>query len=132
MNLSSLLRKYSRVIKFGLVGCVNTLVDFLCYSAALGLLKLSPGRSQIIGYCCGIACSFLLNRRFTFRDGERRLWGQIILFLVVNLCTLGLSVLGINALTALGVNGYLAKLPVTALVMVCNYLGYKHIVFRVK
>jgi len=125
--------KYRRVVSFGLVGCINTLVDFLIATGAHMWLQLSAGLSQSLGYCCGIVCSFLLNRKFTFRDGERRLWGQLLLFLVVNLVTMGLSVLCIEWLTArAGLPWLPSKLLVTGLVMVCNYFGYKLIVFQVR
>jgi putative flippase GtrA len=130
--MKALIKKYRRVILFGLVGCTNTAVDFLTYTVALKLLMLSVGVSQAIGYTVGLVCSFLLNRRFTFRDGGRRLWGQMILFLLVNLITMGISVLSINLLTGAGMNPLLAKIPVTGIVMVCNYFGYKLIVFQVR
>ncbi|MDO4749223.1 MAG: GtrA family protein [Eubacteriales bacterium] len=124
--------KYKRVVTFGLVGCINTLVDFLIATGVHTLLLWSPGVSQTVGYCCGIVCSFLLNRKYTFRDGERRLWGQLILFIAVNLFTLGLSVLSIELLTGTGLPWIPSKILVTGLVMVCNYFGYKLIVFRVR
>jgi putative flippase GtrA len=90
------------------------------------------GLSQALGYTVGLTCSFLLNRRFTFRDGERRLWGQMLLFVLVNLITMGISVVSISLLINAGMNELLAKIPVTGIVMVCNYFGYKLIVFQVK
>lgn len=130
--IEELLKKYKRVVTFGLVGCINTLVDFLIATGVHTLLLWSPGVSQTAGYCCGIVCSFLLNRKYTFRDGERRLWGQLILFIAVNLFTLGLSVLSIELLTGTGLPWIPSKILVTGLVMVCNYFGYKLIVFRVR
>ncbi len=130
-RMKDLLLKYRRVILFALVGCANTATDFLAASAAHEWLALPAGVCQTIGYCFGLTCSFLLNRRFTFRDGDRRLWGQMLLFILVNLCTLGISVVCIGLLTGGGVNFYVAKVLITGLVMVCNYFGYKLLVFRV-
>ena len=130
--MKDLLLKYKRIILFALVGATNTAVDFLAFTAAHELLALSVGGSQAIGYSFGLICSFVLNRKFTFRDGSRRLWGQMILFLAVNLTTMGISVASIELMTGAGLNDYIAKVLITGFVMVSNYFGYKLIVFRVK
>ena len=145
--LRHLISKFKRFITFGIVGIVNTLVDMVCFAVAFSLIGLTDSVSQVVGYCCGIACSFLLNRRFTFHDGQRRLWGQIFLFILVNLISMGVSVLLIRLITdwlALGaqlpllgrlvrttLHVYVAKGFVTVAVMLINYFGYKYIVFRV-
>ena len=139
--------KFKRFITFSIVGVVNTLVDMVCFAFAFSLIGLTDQVSQVVGYCCGIACSFLLNRRFTFHDGQRRLWGQIVLFILVNLISMGISVGLIGLITgwlALGaqlpfigwlvrtkLHVYVAKGLVTLVVMLVNYFGYKYIVFRV-
>jgi putative flippase GtrA len=56
----------------------------------------------------------------------------MLLFILVNLTTLGFSVICIGMLTGAGVNFYIAKVLITGLVMVCNYFGYKLLVFRVE
>jgi putative flippase GtrA len=63
--------KFSRVLKFGAVGAVNTLVDFLVFTLCSELGLLAPARAQTAGYLAGIVCSFVLNRTFTFSDAAR-------------------------------------------------------------
>ena len=129
--IKELFSRYKRVILFGLVGCVNTLVDFAFFTLFLELLRQPLQLCQTVGYCSGVICSFLLNRNITFRDGERGLWMQLALFLLVNLVTLAISVGSLSLLVGLGLWEYIAKLLVTGIVMVCNYFGYKIIAFRV-
>ena len=129
--MRDLFLRYKRVILFGLVGCVNTLVDFAFFTFCNELLALPLQLCQVVGYCCGILCSFLLNRNVTFRDGERNLGMQLSLFLLVNLVTLGISVGSISLLVHAGLWEYVAKALVTGIVMICNYFGYKIIAFRV-
>ncbi len=132
--------KLKRFISFGIVGCINTLVDFLVFTLCYSAIGLEESWSQVVGYGTGVICSFLLNRRFTFRDGTRRLWGQVLLFIAVNLVSMVLSAWLIEVLTdtalpalwgAWRYNAYAAKIFVTLLVMVINFFGYKHLVFRV-
>lgn len=127
-----LLRRFKRFILFGFVGCINTLVDFLVFTLAHAVLIMSPAWSQAVGYASGICCSFILNRRLTFRDGNGSPWAQFIRFLAVNGVSLLVSTQLIRWLTALGMNAYIAKVAVTAVVMVINYFGYKLLVFHVR
>ena len=54
--------------RFGAVGVVNTLVGYgVIYLCMLGL-GLSPVVSNVAGYAIGLCCSFMLNRRLTFRS----------------------------------------------------------------
>jgi putative flippase GtrA len=129
-KMKDLLLKYKREM---------SLADRLCeYDGGLSRYTFLMSGSRCrpttvaVGYCFGVICSFILNRRFTFRDGERRLWGQMFLFAAFNLGMLGLSSWIVGRLVSGGLNIYLAKIPVTVFVMVCNYFGYKLIVFRVK
>ena len=56
---------------FGAVGVINTLVGYaVIYACMLGL-GMSPLSSNVAGYALGLCCSFLLNRRLTFRSQGR-------------------------------------------------------------
>lgn len=133
-GIKKLAERYRRVIVFGLVGVMNTAVDFAVYSLLLACTPLGLGLSQAAGYCAGLVNSFVMNRHITFRQGSTTsLKAQVPRFLLVNGVTLALSILCLSLLVnRLGINQYLAKAPVTVLVMAANYLGYKLIVFRVK
>lgn len=79
-------------IKFALIGVSNTLVDYgvtFALNVAFGLFVLA----RIIGYICGVANSYFWNSRWTFREERRRDTREILSFLIVNLVTLGISVL---------------------------------------
>ncbi|HHU23070.1 MAG TPA: GtrA family protein [Clostridiales bacterium] len=127
-----LFQKFKRFLTFGMVGCINTLVDFLAFTFCHSLIKLSPEFSQAVGYATGITCSFLLNRNLTFRDGRGRPLEQFIRFLFVNGSFLTLSVILISILTDIGVNAYFAKIGITVTLGVLNYFGNKLIVFKVR
>jgi putative flippase GtrA len=53
-------------ITFNIVGIVNTVVTFLLYSL-LVFMGLHYRVSLIMDYCLGMAVSFFLNKRITFR-----------------------------------------------------------------
>ena len=81
-----------QLMKFVLIGASNTLLDLLVtfvLNAIFGIYYLA----KIIGYICGVANSYFWNSRWTFREERRRDAREIVSFLIVNLVTLGLSLL---------------------------------------
>lgn len=79
-------------LKFLLIGASNTLIDLIVtfvLNAVFGVYYLA----KIIGYACGITNSYIWNSRWTFREERRRDRREIILFVAVNLVTLGFSLL---------------------------------------
>lgn len=81
-----------QLLKFGLIGVSNTLVDLLVTSALNAIFGIYY-LAKIIGYACGIANSYIWNSRWTFREERRRDKREIVSFIAVNLVTLGLSLL---------------------------------------
>lgn len=124
--------KFLELIKFGIVGVLNTLVDFVIYTILVFLFNMLPSISQGISYSAGIVNSFILNRRWTFKQAkESNTKKQAMKFILVNGVSLAASSFVIGLLTTtLGFNVIIAKLIVTALTQVINYLGYKLIVFK--
>lgn len=121
--------KFHRFITYGIVGVVNTLVDFTFFTLCLKLWGLTPRISQVFGYLAGFTCGFILNRRVTFKDISGKLSRQLVLFLLVNCLSLSISsiLIGILADT---LNAFIAKILVSGIVLLINYSGYKYIVFR--
>ena len=137
-------------IQFGFVGVLNTLVDFLVFQA-LNLLAGWTYLAQVVGYSCGVVNSYLWNSNWTFRDSRTHSAREMLLFLIVNLASLGVS-LGVMWLCryALGitdgwVSGWIpawlsgfvkgdtvAKLIATPCAIVVNFIGNRLFVFQGK
>ncbi len=124
--------KLKQFITFGIVGCVNTLVDFAAFTLVGEVFGLRAGLSQAIGYSCGVMCSFVLNRRVTFRSGTRPFWQQMLLFVLVNAVSLVCSSFLIELMNGAGLNRYLAKIIDVAIFTLFNFFVYKLVVFRDK
>ena len=91
-------KSIGQLLRFGLVGVSNTLVDLIItrlLQGGFGLLTsavlLTYYIPKVIGYACGVLNSYLLNSNWTFRAEKRRDAREIGSFLLVNLVTLGLS-----------------------------------------
>ena len=65
----SVIRSHAgRLSKFGVVGVINTAVDYIVFAILVQLFAVHVVPANIAGYGAGIVNSFVLNARFTFRD----------------------------------------------------------------
>jgi len=129
--------RLARILRFVIVGCVNTAVD-IALLFALTSAGVSLVLANIVSTSVALGVSFVLNRRFTFRSFGRR-GRQLALFLAVTL--FGLWVLQPIViqltLTPLGNNDIepsvallIGKLLATVVSMTWNYVAYSRLVFR--
>ena len=141
-------RTMQQMVKFAIVGVLNTLVDFAVFQS----LNLTLGwvyAAQVAGYTFGVINSYLWNSNWTFREQRTRSLREMALFLLVNLASLGVSlgmiwllrdVVGItNEWVALWMPQWLAgfikgdtvcKLIATVFAIAVNYLGNRLFVFK--
>jgi len=139
-----------QMVKFAIVGVLNTLVDFAVFQS----LNLTLGwvyAAQVAGYTFGVINSYLWNSNWTFREHRTRSIREMAMFLLVNLASLGVSlgmiwllreVIGVsNEWVALWMPKALAgfikgdtvcKLIATVFAIAVNYLGNRLFVFRRK
>jgi putative flippase GtrA len=139
-----------QLLKFAVVGVLNTLVDFAVFQT----LNLTLGwvyAAQVLGYTFGIINSYLWNSNWTFREQRTRSLREIVLFIAVNVVSLGVSlgviwlcreVFGItNEWVASWMPKFIAgflkgdtvcKLIATVIAIAVNYLGNRLFVFKDK
>lgn len=120
----------TRLIKFNIVGVMNTVIDFIIFFLCVSLFKMVIVPAQIIAYSMGIINSYFMNRFWTFQIKKKQTRKEFILFVVINLFSLILSTVLIQYLLKLLSSLLIAKLIVTAIIMVINYLGQRFIVFK--
>ena len=131
--MDKLKKLMQQAVKFGLVGVLNTLIDYVVYT----LLLLIPFVrehyviAQVAGYCAGLGNSLYFNKSWTFSQKERVSRMQLLTFLAVNLAALGVSTL-VLVITQewLGIGPYIGKIIATLFSMTVNFVGNKIIVFK--
>ncbi len=98
----------------------------------LGLLRLGlqPVFSALSAFAVAAAVNYRLSTAFLFRSGAQwRPWQEIVIY-VVAVSLIGLvDAFGTKALLHLGVSPISAKLAMTAIGLVLNFLARKHFVF---
>jgi putative flippase GtrA len=124
------------VLAFGVIGLVNTVVDFGGYNAliSLGALKANAASTLVAA-----TSSYVMNRRWTYRDRPRSaLHREYALFFLFNLAGLGIqeAVLGL-AKYGLGFGEDDSRLALNlfkcagiGVAMVFRFWAYRTFVFR--
>ena len=134
-----LLKKHRKIVRFGLIGGANTVIDFgiLFILKQIGLQILT---SNIISTTIAFIFSFFMNKTYAFESKSKNVRREFIAFVLVTL--FGLWVIQnivIWLLMPLLANFDLtenmallfAKLAATVVSMVWNYLLYDRVVFKV-
>ena len=126
------------MVRFALVGVVNTLIDvtlFLLLHAPLGITA-----ANFVSTSTGMTFSFVVNGLFTFR-ADRLTLRHAALFLLTTGSVMWLLQplvihLGLAVADAIGLDhsaGWvvlLVKLGAVGVCFVANFLGYRHVVWR--
>ncbi len=121
---------FTRMVKFGVTGVVNTGVDFAVFWLVFDGLGLPVLWAHICGFCVAVVNSYLLNRYWAFGDRTPKHRNTFILFLAVTALGLGVSSLVLMGLVHYGASPYVAKIVATAASMMWNFCFYQGIVFQ--
>lgn len=131
-----------RIVRFGAVGILNTLIDFAVLNLLLKLVAGSEGGPLLLcnatAFLVASLNSYFFNRKWTFQQKDRATLRQFLTFfaltaggLLVNTLTLYLLVAAFvppaSSASLLVVN--VAKAAATVASLVWNYLAYRYVVF---
>ncbi len=134
MSIRSVLTAKWQVIKFNIVGVLNTLVDISVFSLLTHLFTLAVLPANAISYSCGLLNSYIWNKRWTFKQTNsigQNVSREIFSFLIVNIITFGLNTGLIQLCTNfIGLSAWLSKIIATIITLAANYIGYSRLVFR--
>lgn len=119
-----------RFIKFGMVGVINTLVNWIIFFIlnALGMYYIL---ANIIAYILGTVNSYLWNTLWVFKYKDKASTETTIKFIILNLIGLGLNTGILYVLVDLcNLNKFIGLVTTTAIVMIINYIVNKLWVFN--
>jgi dolichol-phosphate mannosyltransferase len=101
-------RRAKTIVKFGLVGIIGTLIDFVFYKLFINSLGIPPASSKGLSTEIAIINNFFLNNFWTFkyRKTKTNLWQKLGIFNLVSLGGLALGVLVVKLLHDIYGDGY--------------------------
>jgi len=153
VKVKELYKKHKEIISYIFFGALTTAVSFISYSLfvllfnALGLWSvmflgatLSVNLANLISWVCAVLFAFITNKLWVFESksfeksvalpefvkfvSSRIATGVLEIVLVPFLIWIGLSQ------SLLGIDGLIAKLIVTVLVIILNYILSKLLIFK--
>lgn len=139
--IGKLIKKYKEVIMYLVFGVLTTLVNWICY-ALLTKKGINMNVSNVIAWIVAVLFAFITNKLFVFESKNleiRFVCMELVKFTGARLATGVIEILGLPALYYLGVNqslfgveGFLAKVLVSVVVVILNYIFSKLFIFREK
>lgn len=116
-------------LKFGLVGILNTLIDFIMFAMFIHF-GANYIVAQVGSYTCGLVNSYVLNKSWTFQSNKKINVQEIGKFIAVNFITFLITIGLLHLFKQMtGLDLLLIKLIVTAIGMAVNFIGLKLWVF---
>jgi len=132
------MKNKSQLIRFGLIGIINTVLDFglLFILKSIGLMATT---ANIFSTSIAFVFSFFANKKYTFRSSGTNIVREMILFVAVTLFGLWVLQTGViwlvlphlsKLLRSSEVGLLVTKLIATAVSMTWNYILYDKLVFK--
>ena len=134
-----MIRQY---LKFGIVGGVNTAIDFLILNILMFFTGITAGYGYImfksISFIAANINSYFLNKKWTFKSDSAANRREMVLFftvsiigLLINAGTASFIVTFIDPINGISPTAWanVGALVATAVSLVWNFFGYKIIVF---
>ncbi|MFZ2226323.1 MAG: GtrA family protein [Candidatus Moraniibacteriota bacterium] len=133
-----------QIVKFVIVGGINTGIDFLVLNIEMALTGITSGLGMLvlntISFSVATTNSFFMNKRWTFEDkGASQEGVKFSQFLLVSIIGIIINTGVVYLITSFttplfGLSPQLwanvAKLLATGISLVWNFIGYKFFVFK--
>lgn len=134
-----LLKKYKEVILYLVFGVATTVVNWISY-ASFNKMGIGMNTSNVLAWVLAVVFAYITNKIFVFESKSMKL--EVLLpeigkFVGARVVTGVIEIVGLPLLvyagirqTIFGVEGFLAKILVSVLVVILNYVFSKIFVFK--
>lgn len=137
--IKKVLYKYKKLILYILFGGMTTILNWIVY--AIGVkLQLGITISNILAWSIAVFFAFITNKLFVFESKIlkiRVIFNEFIKFVGARILTGAIEIGGLPLLYYLGMNqqlfgidGFIAKIMISIIVMVLNYVFSQVLVFK--
>ena len=139
-KIKALIIKNRELILYLIFGVATTLVNWVSYTVLVEGINVGITASNAISWLVAVIFAFIVNKMFVFESkhlgflhllkeivsffGGRILSGAVEIFLPLLLFRIGLT------FALFGIEGFLAKVTTSVIVIILNYIFSKLIVFR--
>ena len=115
---------FSKLLKFGIVGCSGMIIDFGITYLCKEILKINKFVSNGIGFILAATSNYFLNRNWTFNSQSEDIGIQYAQFMIVSAIGLGINSLVLFLLNEkLKWNFYFSKVIAIAITTIWNFFA---------
>ena len=132
--------KYKEQILYLAFGVIVTLVNWLVYAFFVVIVNIGITASNAIAWLSAVITAYITNRLFVFEskaESKREILKEAIAFLVARISTGVFEVVAPSLLFVIGldgmlftIDGFYAKLIVSIIVVILNYVLSKKLIFK--
>lgn len=127
-KLKPLIRQFT---KFCFVGLINASIDFIVYLTLTRIFNLYFILANLGSFIIAVTSSFLINKKWTFRDQGKDQVKKYIKFIITNLIGLGINTTLLYCfVTYLGLYDIIAKILAIILTTFWNFSASKYWTFK--
>lgn len=120
-----------RMLRFGLVGALGLMIDFLVTWLCKEKLRLNKFIANAIGFTLAVVHNYLLNRIWTFQSDSPDILKEFLWFLVISITGLGMNTAILYVLNEkLGLSFYVSKLGAIGMVFIWNFVANSLLTFQ--
>lgn len=127
-------RKYKEIINYIFFGVLTTVVNFLVYYFCLKTLKTNYILSNIIAWILSVFFAYVSNRLYVFKKvnfSKISILRELILFFAARFTSGLIETMALFLMVSIvGIGEFIAKIPVSIIVVILNYVFSKLIVFK--
>ena len=115
---------FSKLLKFGIVGCSGMIIDFGMTYLCKEILKINKFLSNGIGFILAATSNYFINRIWTFNSQTEDIGIQYAQFMTVSVIGLGINSLVLFLLNEkLKWNFYFSKVIAIAITTIWNFFA---------
>lgn len=136
--MKRLYEKHREFMLYAVFGAGTVAVDVGVYTLFVEIIGIRGANAA--GWCGAVLFAFFTNKYFVFQTGHQgslAFWRELAEFLAARVLSLAIEVIGVDLLVRrgfsrplMGVTGGAAKVLITVVVILVNYLLSKFLVFR--
>ncbi|MBW2998349.1 GtrA family protein [Candidatus Woesearchaeota archaeon] len=120
------------ITKYGIISIIATGVDFAMFSILTKVFLVNYILSNIISYSIGLCTNYPLNRKYNFKSKNKKVAHQFSFFATISMLGLLLNTFLLFIFVSfVGLDELIAKLFAIFIVFFWNYVGHKHLVFKI-
>ena len=139
-KIKRLLLKYKEVIMYLIFGVATTLVNWVVYSLLMKTSAVNMTISNAIAWFTAVVFAYITNKLFVFESKSwnvAEVWKEVVKFFGARITTGVIEIGGLPLLyyigvkqSLFGVEGFAAKILVSVIVVILNYVFSKIFVFN--